>query len=167
MSSLPLSSGALEGGIVVRIDRGPEPAALTRARARRLAAAHDAYVKHGAPSPELTGELTGYTCAKKALFLAQKKKKCAYCELRTALSSAPTEHFRPKDGAFRHDRDASCDRHVKDLGHYWWRFGAGCRSPNDENMVSHGCPGQALSERRGGQGRTPGNQSAASSNAPS
>jgi uncharacterized protein (TIGR02646 family) len=103
---------------MIRIDRGGEPASLARVRARRLATAIQAYNAHGAGSPELTATLLGYSlpAVKQALYLAQEKK-CAWCERRRDYSSSPVEHFRPKDGAWRHGRGAPS---VVDRGHYWW-----------------------------------------------
>jgi hypothetical protein len=99
---------------MIRIDRGAEPAALVAARARRLAAAIQAYNLHGVGSPELTAALVGYNfpAVKEALYLAQEKK-CAWCERRRDYSSSPVDHFRPKDGAWRHRRGA---RHQVDRG---------------------------------------------------
>lgn len=97
---------------MIRIERGDEPEALEKERAKRLPIAHAAYAR----GELLDADLDGYSVAKEALFLAQKKK-CAYCERRTDLSSAPTEHFRPKSGALRHTRGAT---RVRDNAHYWW-----------------------------------------------
>jgi len=103
---------------MIRIQRGAEPSALAAARARRLAASFQAYNVHGAGSPELTATLVGYNVptVKDTLFLAQHKK-CAWCERRRDYSSSPVDHYRPKDGAWRHKRGA---RRVVDRGHYWW-----------------------------------------------
>jgi len=103
---------------MIRIHRGTEPAALQTARARRLPAAIQAYNTHGGGSPELTCLLEGYKprSVKNKLYLAQHKK-CAWCELRQPYSSSPIDHFRPKDGAWRHKRGAT--RQI-DRGHYWW-----------------------------------------------
>jgi uncharacterized protein (TIGR02646 family) len=103
---------------MIRIGRGTEPAALVAARARHLPAAIQAYNLHGAGSRELTDLLVGYNPRKikDQLYLAQAKK-CAWCERRRDYSSSPVDHFRPKDGAWRHKRGAR--RHV-DRGHYWW-----------------------------------------------
>jgi hypothetical protein len=103
---------------MIRIVRGAEPAALARVRARRLPAAIRAYDARGAGAPELTATLVGYgpPAVKKALYLAQEKK-CAWCERRRDYSSSPVDHFRPKDGAWRHARGAAS---AIDRGHYWW-----------------------------------------------
>jgi hypothetical protein len=103
---------------MIRIDRGPEPAALEAARSRRLGAAIAAYNAHGVGSPELTATLDGYNvpAIKDALYLVQEKK-CAWCERRRDYSSSPVDHFRPKDGAWRHKRGAA---KRQDRGHYWW-----------------------------------------------
>lgn len=104
---------------MIRVDRGPaEPAALAKARGRRLGTAIQAYNTHGVGSPELTATLVGYNlpAVKRELYLAQDKK-CAWCERRRDYSSSPVDHFRPRDGAWRHKRGAP--RRV-DRGHYWW-----------------------------------------------
>lgn len=103
---------------MIRVVRSPEPATLTAARQRRLPAAIAAYNLHGAPSAQLSTLLSGYsaTGVKKALYLGQHKK-CAYCEQRTPSAGSPIEHYRPKDGADRHERGQSA---VRDVGHYWW-----------------------------------------------
>ncbi len=103
---------------MIRIDRGPEPSALVTARRTRLSAAVKTYNRHDAGSRELSDTLVGYNtrAIKDALYLAQHKK-CAWCELRVQYSSSPVEHYRPKDGAGRHDRGALPQ---VDRGHYWW-----------------------------------------------
>lgn len=103
---------------MIRIVRGREPSALARARARWLGEAVRAYNRHGAGSLELTNVLVGYNPpeVKKALYDAQAKK-CAWCEQIAYYSSSPVDHFRPKDGAWRHDRGAATRI---DRGHYWW-----------------------------------------------
>jgi hypothetical protein len=103
---------------MIRIRRGAEPPALVTSRVKRLSAAVKAYNKHGPGSRELTSTLVGYDAAavKDTLYLAQAKK-CAWCERRRDYSSSPVDHFRPKDGAWRHSRG----RPVRtDRGHYWW-----------------------------------------------
>jgi hypothetical protein len=103
---------------MIRIDRGPEPRGLKIAAPRRLRAAVAAFNQHGAPSVALTQELTGYGSekTKEALFLAQHEK-CAWCERLTDFSSAPVEHYRPKDGAWRNLPD---EKRRADAVHYWW-----------------------------------------------
>jgi hypothetical protein len=103
---------------MIRIARGPEPAALVAERAHRLDLAIRAYNAHGAGSPRLTATLVGYNlpAVKDTLYLAQAKK-CVWCERRRDYSSSPVDHFRPKDGAWRHKRGAP--RRI-DRGHYWW-----------------------------------------------
>lgn len=103
---------------MTRIRRGAEPAALAAARGRRLSVAVKAYNQHGPGSRELADALVGYnpTAVKDALFLAQHKK-CAWCEMRAHHSSSPVEHYRPKDGAHRHERGTPAQI---DDGHYWW-----------------------------------------------
>ncbi|MFE8605668.1 HNH endonuclease family protein [Archangium violaceum] len=103
---------------MIRIDRGPEPRGLKIAAPRRLKAAVEAFNQHGAPSVALTQELTGYGSkkTKEALFLAQHEK-CAWCERLTDFSSAPVDHYRPKDGAWRNLPE---EKRCVDAGHYWW-----------------------------------------------
>lgn len=103
---------------MIRINRGTEPQGLKRAAPKRLKAAAEAFNQYGAPSKDLSGKLTGYGTPeiKRALFDAQKGK-CAWCERHTDFSSAPVEHYRPKDGAWRHRRGET--KRV-DSGHYWW-----------------------------------------------
>lgn len=101
-----------------RINRGAEPQGPKRAASKRLQAAAEAFNQYGAPSEELSGTLAGYgtPAIKRALFDAQNGK-CAWCELHTDFSSAPVEHYRPKDGAWRHRRG---EKRRVDAGHYWW-----------------------------------------------
>ncbi len=104
---------------MILIVRSAEPAALTRARGQRLRAAAAAYDTHGAPSAELTKCLVGYggKAVKTALHRDQRKK-CAWCERVTDYSSSPVEHYRPKDGAWRHLPGKKPKR--TDREHYWW-----------------------------------------------
>ncbi|WP_002625449.1 HNH endonuclease [Cystobacter fuscus] len=104
---------------MIRIDRGAEPRGLKIAAPKRLRAAAKVFNRRGALSKALTKKLTGYGTekTKQALFLAQHEK-CAWCERHTDFSSAPVEHYRPKDGAWRHLPKATM-KHV-DQGHYWW-----------------------------------------------
>lgn len=103
---------------MIRVDRGLEPAGLTTARSHRLAAAVAAFNAHGCPSDQLSAALTGYSLGsvKKTLY-GRQHRKCAYCERRTDFSSHPVEHFRPKDGAWRHERGQAKS---VDTDHYWW-----------------------------------------------
>lgn len=103
---------------MIRIVRGPEPRGLKIAAPRRLKAAASAFNAHGGASPELKAVLTGYGTprTKKALFHAQQGK-CAWCERRTDFSSAPVEHYRPKDGAWR---NLPKEPVRMDEGYYWW-----------------------------------------------
>lgn len=78
-----------------------------------------AYQTHGSPSPELTEILKqGYNTrvTKKALRDAQHGK-CAWCEKPYPLRSNEVEHYRPKDGAWRHLPGAT---EQMDRSHYWW-----------------------------------------------
>jgi hypothetical protein len=103
---------------MIRVRRGAEPAILATVRSKRLRTAVIAYNRYGPGSRELKNALVGYNpmAVKDALFLAQHKK-CAWCESRAHYSSSPVEHYRPKDGAHRHQRGT---RAQIDDGHYWW-----------------------------------------------
>ncbi len=103
---------------MIRIVRGAEPQGLKTAARRRLRAAANAFNRYGAPSPALLQTQTGYgsRATKLALFRAQQEK-CAWCEQETDFSSAPVEHYRPKDGAWRHLPGQPL---IADTGHYWW-----------------------------------------------
>jgi hypothetical protein len=104
---------------MIRFVRSAEPPALTSARRRRLLAACAAYDAHSAPSTELSDCLDGYNGkpVKLALYRVQRKK-CAWCERVCDFSSSPVEHYRPKNGAWRHLPHQ--ERKRSDLGHYWW-----------------------------------------------
>jgi hypothetical protein len=103
---------------VIRIVRGPEPRGLKIAAPRRLETAAMAFNSHGGASPALKAVLTGFGTprTKLALFQAQQEK-CAWCERRTDFSSAPVEHYRPKDGAWR---NLPGEPVRVDEGPYWW-----------------------------------------------
>jgi len=104
---------------VIRIDRGSEPDGLGRAGPNRLKKAVAAYELQGAPSKELAETLDGYNtkATKTKLWLAQKKK-CAWCERTTDRSSHPVEHYRPKNGAWRHLPKEKPE--VVEHEYYWW-----------------------------------------------
>ncbi len=103
---------------MIRVTRGDEPRGLKGARARRLRSAIAAHNAHGPGSKELSETLVEYgtLATKKKLFVAQHKK-CAWCERRRDLSSSPVEHYRPKDGAWRH---LPGQPPIVDRGCYWW-----------------------------------------------
>ena len=103
---------------MIRIARGAEPRGLKTAAPKRLRTAVETFNLHGAPSEALTQSLTGYgsKATKLALFRAQQEK-CAWCERHTDFSSAPVEHYRPKDGAWR---NLPGENQRVDAGHYWW-----------------------------------------------
>jgi uncharacterized protein (TIGR02646 family) len=100
---------------VIRIDRGPEPLGLVKAREKRLPAAIDAFNAHGPGSKPLLDLLDGYDHVKKDLYLRQHKK-CAYCERTPGFDGQPVEHFRPKKLAVRRSKS----KLVKDRERYWW-----------------------------------------------
>lgn len=97
---------------MIRVQRGTEPRTLPGIRRRRLKKA----IQDWNASQDLA--LTGYDAptVKKALYLAQYKK-CAWCERRADYSSSPVEHYRPKNGAWRHERGQPAQ---VDPDHYWW-----------------------------------------------
>ncbi|MBZ4416717.1 hypothetical protein [Myxococcus sp. RHSTA-1-4] len=103
---------------MIRIARGAEPRGLKTAARRRLEAAVRVFNAHGGPSEALTAMLDGYNAraTKLALYKAQHEK-CAWCERETDFSSSPVEHYRPKDGAWRH---LPGEKGRVDAGHYWW-----------------------------------------------
>jgi hypothetical protein len=103
---------------MIRIHRGAEPRGLKSAAPRRLKSAAEIFNQHGAPSEALAQALTGYGSqeTKLALYRAQQEK-CAWCERLTDFSSAPVDHYRPKDGAWRNLPD---EKRRVDQSHYWW-----------------------------------------------
>lgn len=104
---------------MIRVERGPEPAALAAARARLLPRVREIWDREGA-TPALKDALTGYdpgNVVKDTLF-AKQHRKCAYCELRQGMKSQPIEHFRPRKEAWRHLPDDG-QRHI-DHERYWW-----------------------------------------------
>jgi len=104
---------------VIHVRRGTEPPSLARAGTKGMASAIQAHTRHGPGSDELAATLKGYDASgvKNALYLMQHKK-CVWCERRRDQSSSPIEHYRPKDGAWRHRREEP--RTKIDAGHYWW-----------------------------------------------
>jgi len=106
---------------MIRIKRDvDEPRGLKTARKNHLKKAITAYETFGASSDEFKAVLKdGYNsiATKERLFLSQKKK-CAWCERRARPSSNPVEHYRPKNGAWRHRRGKKPER--IDCEHYWW-----------------------------------------------
>jgi hypothetical protein len=101
---------------VIRVQRGPEPPALATARQNHLDAATKAHAENGTVPKDL---LVGYasTPVQKALYSAQHGK-CAWCEETVRQSGTHVEHYRPKNGAWRHRRSArskQIDAHC-----YWW-----------------------------------------------
>ncbi len=100
---------------MIRVDRGQEPPALVDRRREMIPKAVALFNQNGATSEELR-KLKRYDDWKEVLFLRQHKK-CAYCERRRDLDENPLEHFRPKNGAWRHERG---QRQDVDEGHYWW-----------------------------------------------
>lgn len=103
---------------MILVQRRPEPPALARSRERRLEAAAAAFRDHGAPSTALSHELHGYDATGvKAVLFEDQHKKCAWCEQRARFSSNPIEHYRPKDGAWRH---LPGEAPRISPGHYWW-----------------------------------------------
>lgn len=104
---------------MIRVVRSAEPPELTRARAKRLKKAATAYDARGAPSTELSKCLKGYNGkAIKERLHRDQRKKCAWCERVRDFSSSPVEHYRPKDGAWRHLPGHKAPK--SDPGHYWW-----------------------------------------------
>jgi hypothetical protein len=79
---------------MIRIDRGPEPDALTLARDEHLARAR---LRGDAPK-----DIVGYEVSRRPLS-SRQSYKCAYCEMWLRDEAAPVEHYRPKGKA--HDID--------------------------------------------------------------
>ncbi|HRI65662.1 MAG TPA: hypothetical protein PK156_15550 [Polyangium sp.] len=105
---------------MIRIKRDcDEPRGLGTARKNHLSKAIAAIAQHGAHSKEFKDTLDGYgsKATKERLYLAQKKK-CAWCEQSCRFSSNPVDHYRPKDGAWRHLPDNKPE--TVDKEHYWW-----------------------------------------------
>ena len=84
---------------MIRIERGPEPDALTRARDEHLARAR---LRAKAPK---AAAISGYDAARAPLEAVQHQK-CAYCELYVRVEGAPVEHYRPKGDAWDVQWDA-------------------------------------------------------------
>lgn len=104
---------------MIRIARGDEPSGLQRSAPRHRAAAVEVFNQHGGVSDALLEMLgSGYNsrATKQALYRAQHEK-CAWCERQTDFSSSPVEHYRPKDGAWRH---LPGQKPRVDKESYWW-----------------------------------------------
>lgn len=101
---------------MIRVRRGTEPRALATARKKRLAAATEAHLASGTVSEDL---LTGYKLeAVTAHLHTAQHGKCAWCEQPIRLTGAHIEHYRPKNGAWRHRRRVK--PHEIDPHCYWW-----------------------------------------------
>lgn len=92
---------------MIRLDLGPEPAALAAAREAKIAEA-----LAGATPPTST-MLTGYREPTHRALHQRQHKKCAWCERPVGRTGEPVEHVRPKAGATSADGTASPP-------HYWW-----------------------------------------------
>jgi uncharacterized protein (TIGR02646 family) len=106
---------------MIRIKRDvDEPRELKTARENHLEKAIEAFEKCGASSDEFKAVLKdGYNSnATKERLYQDQKKKCAWCERKTPLSSNPVEHYRPKNRTWRHLRGHKRKR--IDPEHYWW-----------------------------------------------
>ncbi|AEI67211.1 hypothetical protein [Corallococcus macrosporus] len=104
---------------MIRIARGAAPIGLEKSAPRYQAAAAKVFNRHRGMSDALQEILSkGYNsrATKQALYLAQHEK-CAWCERQMDFSSSPVEHYRPKDGAWRH---LPGQKPRIDKGHYWW-----------------------------------------------
>jgi hypothetical protein len=105
---------------MIRIQRdNDEPSALANARSRQIARAAQAYSAYGIRSDEFKKTLAGYNqqSIKEKLYVAQHQK-CVWCEQTVRFSSSPVEHYRPKNGAWRHLPGKK--QKPTDSEHYWW-----------------------------------------------
>lgn len=96
---------------MIAVERGPEPAALARQRAWRLAAQILAR-RAGRAAPALEG----YEVAMQTLYTAQGER-CVYCGRWEDLAAQPVEHFRPKGVA---DRRRRREEPPQEVDGYWW-----------------------------------------------
>lgn len=101
---------------MIRLDLGPEPAALSTERANRLPAAVAAFNAHGAGQALFTQLLdSGFQVVKQELRKRQHGK-CAFCEKKEDSFKRPVEHFRPKKAAANLQNGSW----VLVSTHYWW-----------------------------------------------
>lgn len=99
---------------MIRIDRGPEPAELPRARARGLARA--VLARRTGKRPDIEG----YNLpAVRGRLYERQHSKCVYCERSIGRNGSPIEHFRPKMGADRGDPFPGGGRLIR-ADRYWW-----------------------------------------------
>lgn len=92
---------------MIRVNRGPEPAALLEVRRRGLERIRDL-----GRAPTRADVDVGYRAFAVELWRSHKHK-CAYCENLEQLKRNDVEHFRPAARADRHP--GSSERHG-----YWW-----------------------------------------------
>jgi hypothetical protein len=99
---------------MIRIDRGPEPPELPRARVRGLARA--VLARRSGKEPDLEG----YNLPEVRRLLDEcQHDKCAYCECAyNGAAGHPMEHFRPRRGADR--GDPHIGKTLVDRDRYWW-----------------------------------------------
>jgi uncharacterized protein (TIGR02646 family) len=91
---------------MIRIQRGPEPSALTALRTAKL------HILRNLGREPTSSDITGYGIVGDVLWRAQHCK-CCYCEHRIPKSFNDVEHYRPKSKA---NRAPGCM-----LTHgYWW-----------------------------------------------
>ncbi|HEU4405724.1 MAG TPA: AAA family ATPase [Polyangiaceae bacterium] len=100
-------AGQLAG--MIRVERGPEPAALTTARGAELGRLRALHATRGKVDWSKFG---GYRSAARDLWSAQFHK-CCYCETQVRQVHNDVEHFRPKAEADRGE-------HCADTHGYWW-----------------------------------------------
>jgi hypothetical protein len=94
---------------MIRLDRGPEPAALAGVRAKELARL-GAIAATREPTSDEIGDR--YSVARVDLFKAQAYK-CAFCEFKEQQAYNDVEHYRPKAGADRSPGSNAAHG-------YWW-----------------------------------------------
>lgn len=98
---------------MIRIDRGPEPAELAKARRQRLARA--VLARRIGKKIEMEGY--NLSSVRHRLHKAQHAK-CVYCERSIGKAGQPIEHFRPKQEADR--GNPFTGEHAIREDRYWW-----------------------------------------------
>ncbi len=93
---------------MIRIQRGPEPAALAPVRSAELPRVRT-IAASGRPDSEAIGQ--EYSVVKRELWM-QHSMRCCYCESQVQCDYSDVEHFRPKARADRQNG-------TTDIG-YWW-----------------------------------------------
>lgn len=98
---------------MIRIDRGPEPEELGKARRQKLARA--VLARRGGKRIEIDDY--NRPTVRESLYEAQHAK-CIYCERQIGKAGSSIEHFRPKRGADR--GNPFTGEHAIHEDRYWW-----------------------------------------------